>query len=58
VYFDFVKYPVVSLPSHSKRAFLVFLEYSLRIISGTYRAGKNLKTDLDSTHKNFLTDWF
>jgi hypothetical protein len=34
MYFDFVKYLVVSLPSHLKRAFLVFLEYSLRIISG------------------------
>jgi hypothetical protein len=35
LYFDFVKYFVVSIPSHSKRAFSLFLEYSLRIISGT-----------------------
>jgi hypothetical protein len=31
---NFVKYLVNSFPSHLKRAFLVFLEYSLRIISG------------------------
>jgi hypothetical protein len=35
VYFDFVKNLVVPFPSHSKRAFSVVLEYSLRIISGT-----------------------
>jgi hypothetical protein len=29
------KHLEVSFPSHSKRAFAVFLEYSLRIISGT-----------------------
>jgi hypothetical protein len=28
------------------------LEYSLRNISGAWRAGKNLKTDSDSTHQN------
>jgi hypothetical protein len=35
VYLDFAKYLVVSFPSHSKRTFSVFLEYSLRIISET-----------------------
>jgi hypothetical protein len=35
VYFAFVKYLVVSFPSHSNRSFSVFLGYSLRIISGT-----------------------
>jgi hypothetical protein len=30
----------------------MLLEYSLRIISGAWRAGINLKTDSDSTHQN------
>jgi hypothetical protein len=51
----FVKYISVSFQSHSIRAFSVFLEDTLRIISGIYRAGKNLKTDLDSTHQNWAT---
>jgi hypothetical protein len=43
---------VVSFPRHSRRAFLVFLEYSLTIISEAWRAEKNLKADSDSTHQN------
>jgi hypothetical protein len=41
------KYLVVCFRSHSVRAFSVFLEDSLRTISGTGRAGKNLKKDKD-----------
>jgi hypothetical protein len=44
----FVKYLVVSFWSPSTRAFSVFLKDSLRIISGIWRAGKNIKTDSDS----------
>jgi hypothetical protein len=40
-----VKNPLVSFLSHSIRAFSVFLEDSLKIISKTSRAGKNLKTE-------------
>jgi hypothetical protein len=41
----FVKYLVVSSRSQSIRAFSVFLEDSLKIISETSSVGKNLKTD-------------
>jgi hypothetical protein len=44
----FAKYLVVFLRSHSIRAFWVFLEYSLRLIRGTWRAEKNWKPDSDS----------
>jgi hypothetical protein len=53
--FNFGKYLVVPFRSHSIRAFSVFLEDSLRIISETCRAGRareNLKTDSDSAHQN------
>jgi hypothetical protein len=48
----FVKYLVVSFRGHSIWAFSVFFEDSLKIISGTLRARKNLKTDSDSAHQN------
>jgi hypothetical protein len=43
------KYHVVSFRRHSTRTYPLFLEYILRIISGPWRDGKNLKTDSDST---------
>jgi hypothetical protein len=47
----FIKYFVVSFQSHSIRAFSVFLEDSLRIISQKPdMLEKNLKTDSDSAH--------
>jgi hypothetical protein len=39
----FIKYLLVSYRSHSIRTFLVLLDDSLRIISETWRAEKNLK---------------
>jgi hypothetical protein len=47
----FVKYHVISFRSHSLRVFPVFLEYSLRLILETWRAGKNLKTDSNLAHQ-------
>jgi hypothetical protein len=48
----FVKYLVSFFRSHTIRAFSVFLEDSLRITSGIWRVGKNLKTDSDSAHQH------
>jgi hypothetical protein len=48
----FGKYLVISFRSQSIRRFSVCLEDSLRIISGTWRAEKNLKTDSDSAHQH------
>jgi hypothetical protein len=41
----FIKYFVVFLRNYSIRAFPMFLEDSLRIISGASRAEKNIKTN-------------
>jgi hypothetical protein len=42
----------LSFRSHTIRAFSVLLVDSLRIISRTWRAGKNLKTNSDSAHQH------
>jgi hypothetical protein len=54
---DFRKYFVVSLWSHSIRAFSVLLKDSLRTISETWRAGKKLNMESYLPTKNIWKKW-